>query len=283
MARPIRIEYPGAFYHVISRGNARARIYRSNRDKQKFLEIFSETTDRYHLICEAYCLMGNHYHFLIETPLGNLSSAMRFLNSKYAQWFNYKYDRVGHLFQGRHTSILVEKDAYVAELARYIVLNPVKAKLVEHPGQWRFSSYRATVALDREPDWLSIDNLLQRFGQNKTISMKQYEKFVLDALNKDIDFRPVQQIYLGSDGFIQSAQIRSNTKAYSFEVTRKSVLPPRQTIVTLVEGCRDRNSAMQKIYQSGHYTMYEIAQFFDLHYSTVSRAINKTNHAKCKV
>ena len=127
--------------------------------------------------------MGNHYHFLIETPLGNLSSAMRFLNSKYAQWFNYKYDRVGHLFQSRYKSTLVEKDAYVAELARYIVLNPVKAKLVEHSSQWRFSSYRATVALDREPGWLSKDNLLHRFGQNKTSAKKKYEKFVLDALN----------------------------------------------------------------------------------------------------
>jgi hypothetical protein len=113
--------------------------------------------------------------------------------------------------------------------------------------------------------------------------MKKYEKFVLDALNKDIDIRPIQQIYLGSDSFIASAQIRSNTKACSFEATRKSVLPPKQTIVALVEGCRDRNSAMQKIYHSGHYTLYEIAQFFGLHYSTVSRAVNKPNYAKCKV
>jgi len=267
----------------MSRGNADARIYRSDTDKQKFLDIFSEATDRYHLICEAYCLMGNHYHLLIETPLGNLSSAMRFLNGKYTQWFNYKYDRAGHLFQGRYKPVLVEKDAYVAELARYIVLNPVKARLVEHPGRWRYSSYRATMALDRKPVWLSVDNLLRHFGRNKKSAMKRYEKFVLEGLNKDIDIDPVQQIYLGSDQFIESAQICTNSRTCLFEVTRKSVLPPKRPIEVLVNGCKDRNSAMQKIYRSGHYTLYEIAQTFGVHYSTVSRAINNRNRAKCKV
>ena len=283
MARPIRIQFPGAFYHVLCRGNARTRIYRSNRDKQRFLEIFSEATDRYQLICEAYCLMDNHYHFLIETPLGNLSSAMHFLNGKYTQWFNYKYDRVGHLFQGRYKAILVEKDTYIAELARYIVLNPVKAQLIDHPSRWWFSSYRATMALDRKPDWLSVDSLLRFFGGNKAKARKQYERFVLEGFNRNTDIHPVQQIYLGSERFIKTAQSKLNSDACEFEITRQSVLPPKQSIEKLVKGCRDRTSAMRKIYQSGHYTLYEIAQHFGVHYSTVSRAINKDNRAKCKV
>ena len=131
MARPLRIEYPGALYHVTARGNARQRIYSDSKDCQAFLDLLGTLSDRYHWLCHAYCLMTNHYHLLLETPEGNLAEGMRQLNGIYTQAFNRRHHKVGHLFQGRYHAILVDKDCYLLEVARYIVLNPVRAKMVK--------------------------------------------------------------------------------------------------------------------------------------------------------
>ena len=127
MARPLRIQYPGAFYHVTSRGNARKAIFRSNRDREKFLSYLESAHDRYGATIHVYCLMDNHYHVLVETPLGNLSKILHHINGAYTTYFNTKRKRSGHLFQGRYKAILVEKDSYCKELSRYIHLNPIRA------------------------------------------------------------------------------------------------------------------------------------------------------------
>ena len=124
MARPLRITFPGAFYHVTSRGNERKNIYKSKRDREKFLEYLGEAHERYGAIIHAYCLMTNHYHLLIETPDANLPQIMKHLNSSYTTYFNVKRKRFGHLFQGRYKAFLVYKDDYALELSRYIHLNP---------------------------------------------------------------------------------------------------------------------------------------------------------------
>jgi len=127
MARPLRIEFPGAVYHVTSRGNARQNIYNNDEDRQKFLSILTLVVERFHWICHSYCLMDNHYHLLLETPIPNLSAGMRQLNGIYTQAFNRNQRRVGHLFQGRFKAIIIEKQAHLLELSRYIVLNPIHA------------------------------------------------------------------------------------------------------------------------------------------------------------
>lgn len=131
MARQLRIEYPGAVYHVMSRGNEHRRTFLDDDDRLTFLETLATVNSRYNWFVHAYCLMGNHYHVLVETPDANLSVGMQQLNGVYAQRFNAKRRRVGHLFQGRFKAIIVERESYLLELCRYIVLNPVRAEIVE--------------------------------------------------------------------------------------------------------------------------------------------------------
>jgi len=151
MARPIRLEFSGALYHVTARGNARQDIYVDDKDRRYFLETLSYCTKTYHWQCHAYCLMSNHYHLLIETGDANLSKGMRHLNGVYAQYFNTRHKRVGHLLQGRFKAILVEKESYLLELARYIVLNPVRARMLHSASGWPWSSYRPTAGLAEIP------------------------------------------------------------------------------------------------------------------------------------
>ncbi len=147
MARPLRIEYPGAVYHITARGNGRQAIFHDDRDYLKFLEIFVKTQERYNWLCHAYCLMGNHYHLMIETPEANISKGMPRLNAAFSRAHHKRHETVGHLFQGRFKGIVVDRESYLLELARYVVLNPVRAGLVARPEDWPWSSYRATVGL----------------------------------------------------------------------------------------------------------------------------------------
>jgi len=144
MSRPLRIEYAGALYHVTSRGDNKAAIYIDDEDRERFLQTLSEVCERYNWVLHTYCLMDNHYHLLIETPESNLSIGMRHLNGVYTQRFNRKHERVGHVFQGRFKSIIVQRESYLLELARYIVLNPVRARMVRKAKNWPWSSYQAT-------------------------------------------------------------------------------------------------------------------------------------------
>ena len=149
MARPLRIQYDGALYHITSRGNARKAIYRDDEDRRIFLDILFNVNKRYNWICHAYCLMNNHYHLIIETPDGNLSKGARQLNGVYTQTYNKRHHRVGHIFQGRYKAILVEKESHLLEVCRYVVLNPVRAKAVARPEEWRWSSYRGTSGMEK--------------------------------------------------------------------------------------------------------------------------------------
>jgi REP element-mobilizing transposase RayT len=140
MSRPLRIEYPGATYHITARGNERADIFRDNNDRQKLLEQLQIALQRYAIVIHAYVLMGNHYHLLLETPEGNMSQAMHFINGNYTGYFNHRHRRVGHLFQGRYKGLLVEKESYLLSLSRYIHLNPVRAGIVEYPEEYHWSN-----------------------------------------------------------------------------------------------------------------------------------------------
>jgi putative transposase len=178
MSRALRIEYCGAFYHVINRGNAGETIFRSHRDREKFLEYMALAVERFGLRVHAYCLMSNHYHLLVETPQPNLSRAMQWLNVSYATYFNIKGGRKGHLFQGRFKSLLVDADSYLSEVSRYIHLNPVRAKLVAKATDHLWSSYAALIGRRKAPEWLETDWLLSQFGRLRPEACEGYRQFV---------------------------------------------------------------------------------------------------------
>ena len=181
MARPLRIEFSGALYHVTSRGHGREDIYMDDIDRETFISVLSHVCDRFNWVVHAYCLMSNHYHLLIETPDSNLSKGMRQLNGVYTQAFNRYHDRVGHVFQGRYKAILVQKESYLLELARYIVLNPIRAEMVRAAKDWRWSSYRATAGLIDSPNWLHIDWLLSAFSGKRNQAVQRYRAFVQEG------------------------------------------------------------------------------------------------------
>ena len=204
MSRPLRIEYPHALYHVTSRGNARKKIFRDDHDRATFLEVLGSVVDRYHWLCHAYCLMDNHYHLLIETPEANLSKGMRQLNGVFTQAYNRRHRRPGHIFQGRFKGILVEKESYLLELCRYVVLNPVRAKKVNKPEAWKWSSYRATVGLNVAPLFLTVDWVLSQFGSQKAVAQKRYRVFVMEGIQNKSPWGELQgQIILGEEGFVE--------------------------------------------------------------------------------
>jgi len=178
MARPLRVEYPGAFYHVINRANGRELIFIDQRDRQKFLQYLEIATERFGPIVHTYCLMGNHYHLLLETPQPNLSMTMHWLNVSYATYFNRKRRRHGHLFQGRFKAILIDADAYLKQLSRYIHLNPVRAEMVTGPDQYQWSSYPAFIGKQKPAEFLEIRWLLSNFGRSKKEAQKAYQQFV---------------------------------------------------------------------------------------------------------
>jgi len=205
MARPLRITYPGAFYHVTSRGNDRKAIFKSKRDRGKFLEYLESATQRYNAVIHVYCLMNNHYHILVETPSGNLSQIMRHINGAYTTYFNIKHARSGHLFQGRYKAILVDIDEYAKELSRYIHLNPVRAKIVEIPEAYDWSSYKYYTGEQKPVKWLYRDFILGYFGKNISTAQKAYQKFVKVLARQEYD-SPLDEVVsstlLGSADFI---------------------------------------------------------------------------------
>ena len=206
MARPLRIAFPGAFYHVTARGNERKAVFKSIRDRQKFLEYLETATARYNALIHAYCLMDNHYHLLLETPSGNLPQIMRHINGAYTTYFNVKRARAGHLFQGRYKAIVVQMDAYAKELSRYIHLNPVRAKLAETPDKYEWSSYNFYIGVKKAPGWLHRDFILGYFGDKVSNAQLGYKKFVslLVARKYDSPLKEVTaSVLLGSQDFIQ--------------------------------------------------------------------------------
>jgi len=181
----LRIEYPGAYYHIIQRGNERNAIFTSHRDRERFLTYLEDLTVRYHIIIHTYCLMNNHYHLITETPEANLSKAMHTLNTSYTSYYNKRRGRIGHLFQGRYKSILVQADGYLHHLSRYIHLNPVRANLVKDPKDYAWSSYRFFISKAKNVPWLRTDFILSHFDKDVKKARERYKKFVLEGARKE--------------------------------------------------------------------------------------------------
>ena len=206
MARPLRIEYPGAFYHISSRVKERKAVFKSQRDREKFLAYLESATERYGAVIHVYCLMDNHYHLLIETPLGNLSKIMQHINGAYTMYFNTKRKRSGHLLQGRYKAILVDADEYSKELSRYIHLNPVRAGMESTPETYKWSSCRYYTHKRQAPGWLQRDFILRYFGKRQTPAMKKYREFVRSAMEREYTSplaKRLHAVILGSQDFIE--------------------------------------------------------------------------------
>ncbi len=204
MARPLRLEFSGALYHLTARGNAQQPIFLDDTDRQQFLRLLGREIQQQHWRCYVYCLMGNHYHLVVETPEPNLSRGLRRLHGTYTQWFNRRHQRVGHVLQGRFKSLLVEKDSYLLELCRYVVLNPVRAGMVQEADDWEWSSYRAIAGRQQAPDWLDVQSVLAFFDASVRTAQAAYRRFVAEGVNRPSPWGDVTgQIYLGSPEFLE--------------------------------------------------------------------------------
>ena len=271
MTRPLRIEYPGAVYHITSRGNAKRSIFHGKTDREAFLEILKQVVERFNWLSHAYCLMSNHYHLLIETVDPTLARGMHQLNGVYTQRFNRKHSRVGHVFQGRYKAILVEKEAYLLELSRYVVLNPVRAGLVKAAKDWKWSSYSATAGLTPPPPLLTTDWILSQFSNDKTEAQQLYRRFVSQGRNSRVWKGLRGQIYLGSDAFIQSIP-HSHTKLG--EIPRVQRLAVRSSLDDIFND-HSEDEGILIAYRDNGYTMKEIAEHLGVHYATISRKLRK--------
>lgn len=230
MARPLRLQFPGAVYHLTARGNARQDIYLDDTDRYAFLCLLGREVQQQRWHCYAYCLMSNHYHLLIETPEGNLVSGMRRLNGQYSQAFNRQHGRVGHVFQGRYTSIVVDRAPYLLELCRYIVLNPVRAHLVRAVGDWPWSSYQATVGLTAAPAWLAVESLLHQFAPTRAAAQAQYRQFVAAGVHTPSPWTQLQgQMWLGDAVFLARMDTLVQGQTWS-EVPAVQRQPLRPTV-----------------------------------------------------
>ena len=207
MARPLRLQFAGAVYHVMARGHERSAIFRDAEDRSKFLALLSQIATDEKWIVHAYCLLGNHFHILVETPEGALARGMRDLNGRYAQWFNWRHDRRGHVFEGRYRSVVVEKQTHLMELHRYIVLNPVRSRLAERPSEWRWSSYRATAGSEKAPEWLETDWTLSQFGGRRSSAREAFQRFVAAGKVAGKEVEALERAaYLGGKSFLKRMQ-----------------------------------------------------------------------------
>ena len=292
MARPLRIEFPGAVYHVTSRGDRREPIYRDDDDRLAQLDVIAQAMDRFDAQVLAYCLMGNHYHLVLHTRRPNLSRLMRHVNGVYTQVFNRQHGLVGHLLQGRFKAILVDRDAYLLALCRYVERNPVAAGSVAQPEDWPWSSCRAHLGLEGTPPWLDTDGLqgylLAREPMtrgDRQQAARLYAKLVTQADPGDDAFWSTalrQQIFLGDEAFAQ----RMQEKAEPLRRAAPDVPRPQRRSVADTPAARERvlNECLQRCggdraatlhaaYREHGMTMTALAPLAGLSVSRVSRLI----------
>lgn len=276
MARPLRIEYAGALYHVTSRGDLQEAIFNDDQDRTAFLNVLGEVISRFRWRCHAYCLMGNHYHLMIETPEGNLTKGMRQLNGVFTQWSNRRHKRSGHVFQGRYKAILVDRDSYFLELARYIVLNPVRAAMVKHPKQWKWSSYGATSGMATAPAWLTTEDLLAEFGNRRAVTRRKYREFVAEGMGEESIWKDLQgQIYLGDDKFVEQMRSKLDEREEDVNIPRIQQRGPAPKLSALRRQYKNRDDGIRAAYQTGAYSYQQIGKEFGVHFTTVGRIVRQ--------
>ena len=284
MARPLRPNFPGGLYHVTARGNDRRTIFEDDADCSSFLIVLASVVSRYRVSCHAYCLMGNHYHLLFQTPEGNLSTAMRQLNGVYTQRFNRRHERCGHVFQGRYGAQLVDGQAYLHEVCRYIVLNPVRAGLVDHPREWTWSSYRATAGETAAPGFLNVGWLRSASGGGSpAAAARSYVRYVEAGIGairaEDSAIEPVPRPCPDDTEMGDQLARSCRAAARDTEIPRAQRYATRPSLATLFDGVTTRAErdvrAAVAVHDHG-YSMKVVADFIGRHYVTVSRAVARS-------
>jgi putative transposase len=293
MSRPLRIEFPGAIYHVTSRGDRREAIYRDDADRLAYLDVLAQALERFDAEVLAYCLMGNHYHLVLHTRAANLSRLMRHLNGVYTQRFNRRHGLVGHLLQGRFKAILVDRDAYLLALCRYVERNPVAAHLVVRASDWPWSSARAHLLQTPAPEWLDCDGLhgylLARPVRSRTDRVRAAAIYA-KMLEEDDDLALWsdglrQQVFLGDEAFVQQMLERSTAaegpvRGHAARVKadgvpqrqrRKPAVPPPPPKAT--DSIHEKAAALHTAYTQAGFTMTSLARHWGLSVSRVSRLI----------
>jgi REP element-mobilizing transposase RayT len=283
MARPLRIEFPGAVYHVTSRGHRREPVFRDDDDHQLFLDVVAEAMDRFDAQVLAYCLLDNHYHLVLHTRRGNLSRLMRHVNGVYTQTFNRRHDVEGHLFRGRFKAILVDRDAYLLTVCRYVERNPVAAKLVKAPGNWPWSSYLAHAGEAPTPVWLDTAGLhgyllgrTPATARDRATAARRYVALVAQHAAQDATLWKDglrQQIFLGDEAFADRMLANSGQQGGR---NRKDPRAPRARVRTLrqwITAAGSREEGLWHAYRDGGMTMTAMAAELGLSVSRVSRLI----------
>jgi len=228
--------------------------------------------------------MTNHYHLLVETPDGNLSRGMRQLNGVYTQRFNRTHARAGHVFQGRYKAILIQKETYLLELARYLVLNPVLARMVRTPQEWPWSSYRAMLGEESAPEWLETRWILAAFGENEAEAVEGYVRFIAEGKGQPSPpwEQLKHQVFLGSDAFVESMRCKVPKGRDLREIPQTKTRPSAKPLSYYARHHANRDRAIVAAYASGAYTMQDVGDFFGLHYSRVSKIIHAADQARAK-
>lgn len=297
MGRPLRIEYEGALYHITSRGNERRKIFLDDRDRITFLEILKDYHARFGILIHSYVLMDNHYHLILETPKGNLLKVMHGINSRYTIYFNRRHNRVGHLFQGRYKAIIVDKDAYLVPLSRYVHLNPVRARVVEKPEHYRWSTYCGYIGKGKMDTWVEYSWVLSKFNQNKK-AVSEYKKYTEEGLKLKIE-SPLRdllgQVILGGDEFREKIKGIFDGRQISQEIIERKRFSNKPLPVDVVKavakafgveegyikerGRRENVARAVAIYIMQRYSGMsneEIGKIFGgIHYSAVSKAVSR--------
>jgi len=296
MARPLRIQFPGALYHLTNRGNERKPIFRDDDDRRAFLEILQQALDTYSVVLHSFVLMSNHWHFLAQTPLGNLSEFMRYFNITYTSHFNRRHKRSGHLYQGRYKSILVEEDAYLLQVSRYIHLNPVRVSGLKSATKdkqaaslfaYHWSSLPGYIDTGKQVGFVLYDTVLGDYGGNTEAGRAAYKQQIADDLGSGLTLKPhiVGQTALGSERFI--SWLKTNYLDHNQERERPAVKKihvhlSQEAVVDCLEKLlgeelvntsgTDRHIMMSMLYKYVGLKNHEIGELCNCDYSTVSQA-----------
>jgi REP element-mobilizing transposase RayT len=279
MSRPVRIEFPGAHYHVTSKGTNEQAVFLDDEDRAVFLNVVEGVVDRFGWLIHSYVLVDNHYHLVVSVPNANLSKGMRQLNGVYTQHFNRRHNRDGSLFQGRFRSVLFEPDPYLLPLARHVVLNPVRVKKTRSPNSYRWSSHRATAGIVGKPAFLHTDDVLGRFGKRQKENQRKYKEYIKAGNGEKSPLNErTNQVLLGSPEFLSEMQPILNGEKMAKRGPKQA--RRRRSLGALFKNVdnktrAERNELIKKAHIDHSYTLMEIGEHLGIHYTTVSKVVNQ--------
>ncbi len=302
MSRPLRIEYPGAWYHVMNRGRRSEAIFSDKHDYLMFIDLLIETSEMVNINVVAYCLMSNHYHILLQTPEGNISRCMKHLNSVYTQRYNRRHGFEGQLFRGRYKSILVCNDSHLLQLVRYIHKNPVKAGMVKDMSDYRWSTYNGYLSYAKKWNWLHKDYIFSMITTKKHGRMKPFIEFMekddLEEVTRLFSLKKLPSFF-GPESFVTEIKEKYYFKKKSYEVPEsKSLAPTSDSIISSVcdyygvsanellitrRGIfnEPRNIAVYLLRQIRGESLYSVGERFNIKaYSTVSSILRRVSKLK---